>query len=112
MRTEVLQIGNTVQLRDGREVTVEAIHKRKIGYHAVQDRLAWVFAGNVEPVPFDPKRHLVQGRHCKVDAIENPFGGCFVTVAIGFGNKAEANVTYLHEVQNLVRMYDNLIVKE
>ena len=68
-----------------------------------------MFAGNVEPVPFDPKRHLVIGKHCTVDVIENPFGNVRVAVSAGFGFKAEADVAYLHEVQNIVGLYDSLI---
>lgn len=108
MKTDGLQIGDTVRLKDGREITVEAVHKRKIGYHATMDRLSWVFASNVEPVEFDPKRHCVYPRNCTLDTVESPFGGCVVRVDAGFGNKAELVARYLHEVQNIVRMYDNI----
>lgn len=47
-------VGDLV-LHDGKVIRVDAVHKRKIGYHKTKDKLTWLFSGQFEPIPLTPE---------------------------------------------------------
>ena len=49
-----LMVGDLV-LHDGKVIRVDAVHKRKIGYHKTKDKLTWLFSGQFEPIPLTPE---------------------------------------------------------
>lgn len=49
-----LMVGDLV-LHDGKVIRVDAVHKRKIGYHKTKDKLTWLFCGQFEPIPLTPE---------------------------------------------------------
>jgi hypothetical protein len=54
MRVCELMVGDLV-LHDGKVIRVDAVHKRKIGYHKTKDKLTWLFSGQFEPIPLTPE---------------------------------------------------------
>ena len=54
MRVCELMVGDLV-LHDGKVIRVDAVHKRKIGYHQAKDKLTWLFYGQFEPIPLTPE---------------------------------------------------------
>jgi hypothetical protein len=49
-----LMVGDLV-LHDGKVIRVDAVHKRKIGYHKTKDKLTWLFSGQFEPIQLTPE---------------------------------------------------------
>ena len=49
-----LMVGDLV-LHDGKVIRVDAVHKRKIGYHKTKDKLTWLFSEQFEPIPLTPE---------------------------------------------------------
>ena len=49
MRLCELMVGDLV-LHDGKVIRVDAVHKRKMGYHKTKDKLTWLFYGQFEPI--------------------------------------------------------------
>lgn len=49
-----LMVGDLV-LHDGKVIRVDAVHKRKIGYHKTKDKLTWLFSGQFEPILLTPE---------------------------------------------------------
>lgn len=49
-----LMVGDLV-LHDGKVIRVDAVHKRKIGYHKTKDKLTWLFYGQFQPIPLTPE---------------------------------------------------------
>ena len=54
IRVTDLMVGDLV-LHDGKVIRVDAVHKRKIGYHKTKDKLTWLFCGQFEPIPLTPE---------------------------------------------------------
>ena len=54
MRVCELMVGDLV-LHDGKVIRVDAVHKRKIGYHKTKEKLTWLFSGQFEPIPLTPE---------------------------------------------------------
>lgn len=50
IRVTELMVGDLV-LHDGKVIRVDAVHKRKIGYHKTKDKLTWLFGGQFQPIP-------------------------------------------------------------
>lgn len=49
MKANELMVGDLV-LHDGKVIRIDAVHKRKIGYHKTKDKLTWLFSGQFEPI--------------------------------------------------------------
>ena len=49
IRVTDLMVGDLV-LHDGKVIRVDAVHKRKIGYHKTKDKLTWLFSGQFDPI--------------------------------------------------------------
>lgn len=125
MKATELQLGNLVLLSD-KIIRVDAIHKRKIGYHVRFDKLKFVFEYIVNPIPLTPeileKNGFVNqdGDEYKLfvaDAESYYFG--FYSVRYYFSlkllcvvkdnkNGAQSEVkgqyTYVHELQNALQL--------
>jgi hypothetical protein len=54
MRVCELMVGDLV-LHDGKVIRVDAVHKRKIGYHKTKEKLTWLFSGQFEPILLTPE---------------------------------------------------------
>lgn len=54
MRVCELMVGDLI-LHDGKVIRVDAVHKRKIGYHKTKDKLTWLFYGQFEPIQLTPE---------------------------------------------------------
>lgn len=54
MRVCDLMVGDLV-LHDGKVIRVDAVHKRKIGYHKTKDKLTWLFDGQFQPIQLTPE---------------------------------------------------------
>ena len=54
MRVCDLMVGDLV-LHDGKVIRVDAVHKRKIGYHKTKEKLTWLFSGQFEPILLAPE---------------------------------------------------------
>lgn len=54
MEANELMVGDLV-LHDGKVIRVDAVHKRKIGYHKTKDKLTWLFNGQFQPIPLTPE---------------------------------------------------------
>ena len=55
MRVCELMVGDLV-LHDGKVIRVDAVHKRKIGYHKTKDKLTWLFSRQFEPLVTQPMK--------------------------------------------------------
>lgn len=51
MRTNY-QVGDYVRV-SGRNVRLDAVHTRKVGFHLTNEKLTWVFLNKVEPIVID-----------------------------------------------------------
>lgn len=49
-----LMVGDLV-LHDDKVIRVDAVHKRKIGYHKTKDRMTWLFDGQFQPIQLTPE---------------------------------------------------------
>ena len=54
MKVCELMVGDLV-LHDGKVFRVDAVHKRKIGYHKTKDKLTWLFCGQFDPIQITPE---------------------------------------------------------
>lgn len=79
-------------------VTVEAIHKNKIAYHERPDRLTWVTASNIKPIPITEKWLNTKVKDTNV--LEEKEKEAII-------NK----VKYLHRVQNLAKTFFNIKIE-
>jgi hypothetical protein len=59
MKANELMVGDLV-LHDGKVIRVDAVHKRKIGYHKTKDKLTWLFDGQFQPIPLT---HEILGKN-------------------------------------------------
>jgi len=52
MKAKDLMIGDYVSLKpSGMIIKVAAVHNKKVAYHAVVNRLSWVWESLLEPIP-------------------------------------------------------------
>ena len=54
MKVCELMVGDLV-LHAGKVIRVDAVHKRKIGYHKTKDKLTWLFCGQFQPIKLTPE---------------------------------------------------------
>lgn len=132
MRATELMLGSYVSVvPSGMIIKTAAIHKYKVGYHAVTNKLEWVRMSLVRPIPITPellKRlgfdriiHYVAFMSCRHDngditniiynfqsgtvtIDDNPF--CLVNKVCERPQRIEAvGCRYLHELQNRLRIF-------
>jgi hypothetical protein len=124
MRVCELMVGDLV-LHDGKVIRVDAVHKRKIGYHKTKDKLTWLFSGQFEPILITPSI-LEKNGFEKEGVIElyNLYAGIDHRVTIhddkeymnsnnewyvhvdseDYSTIAGCELTYLHELQHILRL--------
>jgi hypothetical protein len=119
-----LMVGDLV-LHDGKVIRVDAVHKRKIGYHKTKDKLTWLFSGQFEPILITPSI-LEKNGFKKEGVIElyNLYAGIDHRVTIhddkeymnsnnewyvhvdseDYSTIAGCELTYVHQLQQLLRL--------
>ena len=124
MRVCELMVGDLV-LHDGKVIRVDAVHKRKIGYHKTKDKLTWLFCGQFDPVFLTPsileKNGFVLNEVIKeyyiFRGIDNRVYLCNDHEYINSRNEwhvhidsedyctiANCELTYVHELQQILRL--------
>lgn len=132
MRVCDLMVGDLV-LHDGKVIRVDAVHKRKIGYHKTKDKLTWLFSGQFDPIFLTPsileKNGFVLNEVVKeyyiFRGIDNRVYICNDREYINSRNEwhvhidsedycsiASCELTYVHELQHILRLckIDNEII--
>lgn len=70
MKTSEIMLGDYFNVYPSNlPIKVAAIHKGKVGYHARKDRLAWVRADLLRPIPLTPE--ILEKNGFKKDAFTN-----------------------------------------
>lgn len=128
-----LMVGDLV-LHDGKVIRVDAVHKRKIGYHKTKYKLTWLFSGQFEPILLTPE--ILEKNRFERDkniSLYNAYTGINsrVTLHDDFMSMNSRNVwdvhvdsedyctiatcelTYVHQLQQLLRLckiYKEIVV--
>ena len=124
MRVCDLMVGDLV-LHDDKVIRVDAVHKRKIGYHKTKDKLAWLFYGQFQPIPIT-KELLEKNGFIREENIQlyNHYTGIDNRVSLNddfycmnsrnmwnvhidsedYCSIANCELTYLHELQHLLKL--------
>jgi hypothetical protein len=113
MRVCDLMVGDLV-LHDGKVIRVDAVHKRKIGYHKTKDKLTWLFSGQFEPIPLTPEilekngltndyhgSYFEEDEHISLEISSSEYG-IYWTI-----NCHEYNILkleYVHELQHALKL--------
>ena len=124
IRVTDLMVGDLV-LHDGKVIRVDAVHKRKIGYHKTKDKLTWLFCGQFEPIPLTPEILEKNGfERENLITSYNHYTGIDNRVSLNddfyyvnsrnmwhvhidsedYCTIANCELTYLHELQHLLRL--------
>lgn len=112
-------------LHDGKVIRVDAMHKRKIGYHKTKDKLTWLFSGQFEPIPLTPEI-LRKNGFIREENIQlyNHYTGIDNRVSLNddfycmnsrniwnvhidsedYSSIASCELTYVHELQHLLKL--------
>lgn len=118
MKVYELMVGDLV-LHNGKVIRVDAVHKRKIGYHKTKDKLTWLFNGQFEPILLTPeilekngfkKDFELQGcywrpdcrKYCIVKEIETWY---FAFRHMDGGHICIFECNYVHELQHALKLY-------
>lgn len=116
MKTKELMIGDCVQVKPSMiPIQVAAVHKKKVGYHAVTNKLNWVRIGLLEPIPITEEILMKNG-------FSNNGMVCFILCITGYnyceieinlnnntlriikkGFSAE-NIRFVHELQHALKL--------
>jgi hypothetical protein len=111
-------------LHDGKVIRVDAVHKRKIGFHKTKDRLTWLFCGQFEPILLtnsilEKNGFENQGfrHHDEYDGIDdrvvlsnykeymNSANEWYVRIdSEDYCTIASCELTYVHELQHILRL--------
>ncbi len=124
IRVTDLMVGDLV-LNDGKVIRVDAVHKRKIGFHKTKDKLTWLFYGQFQPIPIT-KELLEKNGFIREENIQlyNHYTGIDNRVSLNddfysmnsknmwnvhidsedYCTIAYCELTYLHELQHLLRL--------
>lgn len=123
MRVCELMVGDLV-LHDGKVIRVDAVHKRKIGYHNTKDKLTWLFSGQFEPIQLTHEILEKNGfenqgfrHHDEYDGINdrvvlsnykdymNSANEWYVRIdSEDYCSIARCELTYVHELQHILRL--------
>lgn len=123
MKVCELMVGDLV-LHDGKVIRVDAVHKRKVGYHKTKDKLTWLFSGQFEPIflttsILEKNGFEDQGfrHHNELNGIDdrvvlsnerermNSVNEWYVHIdSIYYCTIANCELTYVHELQHLLRL--------
>ena len=119
MKTSEIMLGDYVNVHPSNlPIKVASIHKGKVGYHARTDKLAWVRAGLLRPIPLTPEILEKNGFTLK----EEEKGMYGVTIAPYYTRddvpfevfcdgepfaiwfKDPVNIKYVHQLQHALRL--------
>lgn len=128
MRVCDLMVGDLV-LHDGKVIRVDAVHKRKIGYHKTKDKLTWLFSGQFEPIQLT--HEILEKNGFELDKVGFDTTQCYESYC-GIDNRvtlhndkefmnsvnewhvhidsedycsiASCELTYVHELQHILRL--------
>jgi len=123
MRVCDLMVGDFV-LHDGKVIRVDAVHKRKIGYHKTKDKLTWLFSGQFDPIFLTPSilkkngfKDLCYNHHNEYIGIDDRVVLSNYKEDIITNNEwhvqvdsedihtiAICEITYVHELQRILRL--------
>lgn len=125
MRVCELMVGDLV-LHNGKVIRVDAVHKRKIGYHKTKDKLTWLFCGQFQPIFLTPSilekngfelNKAVEDYYCIYDGIDERVSLCNDKEYMNSDNEwdvhidsedystiASCELTYVHELQHLLKL--------
>ena len=125
MKVCELMVGDLV-LHDGKVIRVDAVHKRKIGYHKTKDKLTWLFCGQFDPIQITPEilekngfklNDAVEDDYCIYNGIDNRVYLCNDKEYMNSANQwdvhidsedyctiANCELTYVHELQQILRL--------
>ena len=113
MRARDLMMGDYISVKpSGMPIKVAAVHHKKVAYHAIINRLAWVRESLLEPILLTPE--VLE----KNDWEERPTGYVFYTDEKRYDNSlwyifgsntfvvntAEFQIKYVHELQHALRL--------
>jgi hypothetical protein len=124
MKANELMVGDLV-LHDGKVIRVDAVHKRKIGYHKTKEKLTWLFSGQFEPILLTPEILEKNGfERDKNISLYNAYTGINSRVTLhddfmlmnsrnmwhvhvdseDYCTIATCELTYVHELQHILRL--------
>ena len=115
MKVCELMVGDLVS-HDGKVIRVDAVHKRKIGYHKTNDKLTWLFDGQFQPIQLTPEileKNGFEGiKEGRFPSLRNYYNDIIFQLE---GIKEEGNykilyifknipILYVHELQHALRL--------
>jgi hypothetical protein len=113
MKANELMVGDLV-LHDGKVIRVDAVHKRKIGYHKTKDKLTWLFSGQFEPIPLTPEilekngltndyhgSYFEEDEHISLEISSSEYG---IYWTINFHEYNILKLEYVHELQHALKL--------
>lgn len=123
MRVCDLMVGDFV-LHDGKVIRVDAVHKRKIGYHKTKDKLTWLFDGQFQPIQITPEILEKNGFEDQGFRHHDEYNGIDDRVVLSnereymntrnewhvhidsedYCSIASCELTYVHELQQILRL--------
>lgn len=105
MRVCELMVGDLV-LHDGKVIRVDAVHKRKIGYHKTKDKLTWLFCGQFDPIFLTPsileKNGFEEIKEGRFPSLRNYYNDIIFQLE---GIKEEGNCKILYIFKNIPILY-------
>lgn len=126
MKTSEIMLGDYFNVHPSNlPIKVAAVHKGKVGYHARKDRLAWVRADLLRPIPLTPeileKNGFIQCEPHGYDLYVKDKKGAGLyrifwqgeslnyyleidTYAYPFGEFGNVNIKYVHQLQHALRL--------
>ena len=114
MKPQELRIGNLVRY-NGEVVKVEQITKRKIGYHAQENRMHYTQIAELKPIPLTEeiigKYFIHHGANyyrdnSRVEIYQTRCGWCLSLNNSTYSTYFGTIVKYLHELQNVYYLAD------
>lgn len=109
MKASELTVGNWVE-HDGNIIQIAAVHKRKIGWHRVPQRLEWVRLSEVDPIALTDE--IIEKNGFEWDGmighghVKDDIGvaGYKNVYSIWMRGRIGCNVKYVHELQNVLSL--------
>lgn len=119
MKTTNFMLGNYVCVNPSNMIIrIDAIHQKKVGYHACNSRLAWVRHDLIKPIPLTEQLLINNGFYYDEEHDWYIFDGLAIskdddvfllgTISVGFlGDEFHyiAEIHNFHELQNFVYLY-------
>lgn len=120
MKANELMIGDYISVKpSGMLIKVAAVHHKKVAYHAVVNKLAWVRESLLEPIPLTPeileKNGLVKAENPRTGTIMYSFRDSLfrievydfehvIVVSVYTNSMYEGFINNVHELQHALRL--------